>query len=460
MRVRIRSLAASHAGVLSVLAAGVLLRVLTQIAYGPALYYYDSVAYLAQANGDLFSNAAEPAGYPVAIRILRLGSSNLTGLTVVQHLAGLATGLLVYVVATRLTGRKALGAIGAAIVLFDGYLLAVEQYVMTDAFFVALLMASAALTLLARRRSLLALAGLILAAACLVRATGIFCVPIWLVYVLWRYRLTSTAFFCAAAVLLPIAAYAAVNDARTGHFAITDDTAWLLYARTASIGDCRGLSIPAAERVLCPHGSQLRRGANYYLEGPDSPAARALGSRGPAVHEAPRADHLLLGFALHVLSQRPLAYAGLVAGDFFDAFVPGAPNDTPNLNGAISLPRGKSWLWPFYHPPQRWPARAVRAYAGVVHTVRPLLALLLVIGCLALAFPPDRRTSSTRPPIALLLAMAVALLLGAAFGHFELRYVLPAVPLLACGGMLGTAALWDRLSPTYPTAAARTRSTR
>ncbi|MGI8572056.1 MAG: phospholipid carrier-dependent glycosyltransferase [Solirubrobacteraceae bacterium] len=434
-----------HAPLVAVMAVGAAVRVLTQIAYGPALYYYDSFAYLAQANGGLFTNAAEPAGYPVAIRIFRRGTSDLGLLTGAQHLAGLAAGMLVYVVVLRLTGRKSLGVLGAAVVVLDGYAIAVEQYVMTDAFFGALLIASAALTLLARRRLTLAAGGIVLAAACIVRATGLLCVPVWLAYVLWRHRRASTVALCAAAVLLPLAGYAAANDAKTGHYTLTDDTAWLVYARIGAIGDCKGLVIPADERVLCPHGSQLRRSVNYYLEAPDSPAVRAFGF--PSISAPPRADGLLLGYAVRVMSQRPLPYLGLVASSFLDFFIAAAPSESANENGAITLPKPGPWLWPTNHPRQRWPAGPLRAYVAVLHTVRPLLAVFLVLGVLALVLsPPANRPAprAPRPAIALLIGMAIALLLGAALDHFELRYVLPAVPPLACGGMLAVGSLWER----------------
>lgn len=425
---------------------GAVLRLLTEIAYGPALYFYDSVTYLAQANGNLFLNPDEPAGYPLAIRALRLGASDLALLTSAQHVAGLLAGVLVYVVVLRRSGSRALGAAGAAVVVLDGYAIAVEQYVMADAFFTALLIASAAFLLLGRRRATLLAAGLLLAAACVVRSTGLFCVPVWLAYAIWRYRWSWTSLVCAVAVLLPLAAYAAANDAKTGHFGLTDDTAWLIYGRIGPIGSCRGVSVPAADRILCPHGSQLDRSVNFYVNAPDSPAILAFGK--PSIHAPPRVDRILLGYALAIMSARPLRYVGVTARSFLDFFLAGVPSDAATENGALTLPKPGPWLWPYYHPKQRWPAGLLRAYAAVVHTVRPLLGLFLLFGVAGLFLRPPPglpARGGLRPAIALLTGMGAALLLGSALAHFELRYTLPAIPLLTGGGLLGSASILARV---------------
>ena len=200
--------------------------------------------------------------------------------------------------------------------------------------------------------------GAVLAAACLVRPVGLFCVPVWLVLALWRYRWSWTVLACAAAVLVPLLGYAAANEGATGNFALTEDTAWLLYGRIGPIGDCSGVSIPQSDRVLCPHSSQLRRSVNFYLFSPSSPAVRAFG---PHLVDAPaRVDRILFGYSLRVMAQRPLRYTGLVAGDLVRFFVPGARSDYPTEDGPITLPRPGPWLWPVYRPRQRVPGRRTR----------------------------------------------------------------------------------------------------
>jgi hypothetical protein len=412
----------------AVLGFGAGLRVAVEIAYWPALYYPDSWAYIAQANGSLFSNPAQPAGYPVMIRILRSAGLHLGVLTSLQHVAGLLAALGVYLIALRGTGSRSLATIGAAVVVLDGYALAIEQYVMTDALFGLMLVVVAAGSLLSERRLAHIASGLLLALACLVRPVGMFCIPVWLGYMLWRHRLGSTILLCCAAVLAPIAGYAADNDAHTGHFGVTEDTDWLLYARVAGFGSCTGLDLPAAERPLCPRGRQVGQASAFYMYSRDSPAVQAFGL--PSTTAPPRVDRLLRGYALRVISQQPLDYAGAVAGDFGAFFVPRAPSDLPLADRPITLPSSQA----------RAPGLAamLRTYARILHTVRPLLAMFLIAGLLALFIGAAR----SRPTILLLQGMGVALMVGAALSHFELRYALPSVPLLTAGGLVAAGGLW------------------
>jgi hypothetical protein len=67
-----------------------------------------------------------------------------------------------------------------------------------------------------------------------------------------------------------------------------------------------------------------------------------------------------------------------------------------------------------------------------VHVPRPLLALLVIVALVAVAL----RTPARRE-VLLLTGSGLALLLGtAATAGFGFRYLLPAVPLLAVGGVI------------------------
>jgi hypothetical protein len=76
------------------LAAGLALRVLAQIAYRPALLYIDSVKYLYVANG------ADPVGYRVLLTPL-LAVANLDVVAAVQHLLGLGMAVALYLLMRR-----------------------------------------------------------------------------------------------------------------------------------------------------------------------------------------------------------------------------------------------------------------------------------------------------------------------------------------------------------------------
>jgi hypothetical protein len=176
---------------------------------------------------------------------------------------------------------------------------------------------------------------------------------------------------------------------------------------------------------------------------------RAFGSH--SIHAPARVDRTLFDYSLRVMSQRPLRYAGRVGGDLLRFFVPGARSDKPTEDGPITLPKPGPWLWPFYRPRQRPPASVLRAYSAVVHTVRPLLAALCLLGIAGLGLKRTAlapRGEVRRPAIALLLGMGLAVLLGSVLSHFERRYVLPAVPLVVAGGLLGTAVAFERVEIT------------
>jgi hypothetical protein len=76
----------------------------------------------------------------------------------------------------------------------------------------------------------------------------------------------------------------------------------------------------------------------------------------------------------------------------------------------------------------------VQSYRGAFHVPRPALALLALAVMVALAL-----RLSARRELLLLGGTPLVLLLGtSATGGFGLRYLLPAVPLLAIGGALAS----------------------
>jgi hypothetical protein len=89
----------------------------------------------------------------------------------------------------------------------------------------------------------------------------------------------------------------------------------------------------------------------------------------------------------------------------------------------------------------------MRDYHEVVHTPRPLmggLALAAVAALVAAAGAAllGRRPLSRRREVFLLSGAALAMLLGtAATSDFVLRYLIPVVPLLVCGGVAACADL-------------------
>ena len=76
------------------LTAGLVLRILAQVAYRPALFYIDSTRYLYHADGN------DPVGYRLPLKVITF-VANLNAVAAVQHLLGLAMAVLIYLVLIR-----------------------------------------------------------------------------------------------------------------------------------------------------------------------------------------------------------------------------------------------------------------------------------------------------------------------------------------------------------------------
>ena len=116
-----------HSLFLLVLAAGLVLRVLAETAYRPALLYIDSVKYLEG------SVATAPQGYQALLRLLEAGGLALVA--AVQHVFGLAMAVALYAVLLRRGAPRWVATLAAAPVLLDAYQLQLEQTIMPDVLF-------------------------------------------------------------------------------------------------------------------------------------------------------------------------------------------------------------------------------------------------------------------------------------------------------------------------------------
>ena len=124
----------------ALLVAGLVLRILVQLAYRPALFYIDSARYLYNAGG------MDPVGYKGPLRAI-LFLANFDAVAAVQHLLGLAMAVLRSLVLLRRGVPRWLAALAIAPVLLDAYQLQIEQMVMPDVWFEALIVAGLAILL-------------------------------------------------------------------------------------------------------------------------------------------------------------------------------------------------------------------------------------------------------------------------------------------------------------------------
>ncbi|MFY9934062.1 MAG: hypothetical protein WAK82_39250, partial [Streptosporangiaceae bacterium] len=231
-----------------VLAAGLGLRVLAQLAYRPALLYIDSSKYV------LGSGGSEPEGYQVLLRSLDpLGGIALVAAA--QHLFGLALAVTIYLLLIRYRVPRWAATLAAAPVLLDAYQLQLEQTIMPDVFFETLIGAGLAVLLWPQRqgteragtsrRGQIAAGALILGGATTVREIGgVLLVPLMVFAFVtvagWRRRAVHTA-LAAGAFLLPVLAYMGGSLAMSGHFNLGRGGPGPEYGRFAAAADCATL---------------------------------------------------------------------------------------------------------------------------------------------------------------------------------------------------------------------------
>ena len=245
------------------LAAGLMLRVVAQLGYEPALLFIDSKKYIF---GTDFSNngwgSLDPLGYTLLVLRPVLMFADLAFVALLQHVAGIAMAAALYVLMLRRGVTRWLAALAVAPVLLDAYQLNAEQTIMPDVLFEALLVAGIVLLLWQPRPGLafVVLGGLALGASAPVRQVGEALIVPALIYVLaaaqgWRTRLLHGAALtlCFA---LPVVGYMSYSAVILHYgFELSNMGDAYLYGRAAHAADCATLKIPADERPLCPSAS-------------------------------------------------------------------------------------------------------------------------------------------------------------------------------------------------------------
>ena len=215
------------------LGAGLLLRAAAQLGYRPALFYIDTIRYLFDSQGN------DPVGYRLPLKII-LAAANFDAVAAVQHLLGLAMAVAIYLVLVRRGVVRSLAALAIAPVLLDAYQIQMEQMVLPDVWFEALIVAGIAV-LLARPappglRAVIA-GGLLLGISATFRQVGEILLLPALAYLLiacsgWRTALGRAAAL-AGAFALPVLGYMAGSYALTGNFYLAHTGVTSTYGRMA-----------------------------------------------------------------------------------------------------------------------------------------------------------------------------------------------------------------------------------
>ena len=163
-----------HWPFLTILVVGAVLRVLSMIAYRPAIFYIDSVASYLWPLPNLDPTGQDPIGYDMYLLTPVLSVGNLPTVVGVQHALGLGMGITLYVLVRRKGGGRWLGALAAVPVLLDAYQVQIEQNIMSDSLFEALLVAGLVVVAWPARpgRAHFAVAGALLGLSATVRQVG------------------------------------------------------------------------------------------------------------------------------------------------------------------------------------------------------------------------------------------------------------------------------------------------
>jgi hypothetical protein len=460
---RLRIGARRHWLFLVVLGVGFALRVVTQIAYRPALLYIDSYRYLGNLHNLEPAQNSQPIGYIALLLRPVLSVANLAVVAGVQHILGLGMGIAIYALVVRLGARRWIAVLAAAPVLLDAYQLQIEQNIMSETLFQALILAAIVLLLWTRPPTLpvLAIGGALFGLATTVRSVGVVLVAPAVVFALvagtggWK-RLIRAATI-GLAFMLVIATYGGYYWIKAGDVGLSRGDAYLIYGRAATIVDCRGLDLPKYERVLCPPEPLGHRlGSDEYAHHSPYPLQVVL-------PPGKTRDAVLRDFGRRVILHQPLDYAKAVGTDFVKVFVPRRttfPRDVP-------LDR---WQFQRYYPTFGQNATsATRTYGGgkprvleplatflrnyqlsVGYLPGPVFGVAFIAGLLAAAGVGRARRSGLRAACLLPTLCGLTVLLAADLFLFSWRYQLPALTMAPLAGALGLAALTGRVTPTSP----------
>ena len=466
----------------ALLTAGLVLRILVQLAYRPALFYIDSSRYLYNAGG------MDPVGYKGPLRAI-LFLANFDAVAAVQHLLGLAMAVLVYLVLLRRGVPRWLAALAIAPVLLDAYQLQIEQMVMPDVWFEAMIVAGLAILLWPRGRAASAanpapartepqagwrrvlVAGLVLGGAATVAQVAEALLVPAVIYLLvagprWRQAVSRSAVLCAA-FAAPILAYSTVSYLVTGSFFPSHTGFTSFYGRVAAAADCSTLRLPAAERVICPTTGQQAQGPDWLEFARTSPIR-------PFYRNLPRdqVDSLISSFNTQVLKQQPQRVLGAYLHDLVRPFA-------LTRDGTLGVTPISRWQFqlrfPYNSPhesmafvhtaisrfgggnPAVWHPVAVFLRAYQLHggyTPGPLLGLCVLAGLAGSLALLRRRTDPATRQLSLACLLfflsGAAVLLASNLYEFSWRYQLPALVTLVPAGALGISVIIRVLRPAPP----------
>lgn len=447
------SLTRKHRVFLALLVAGTVVRVIACLAYHPALWFSDSLGY-AGLGLHPYPTLIRPAGYPLLLLWPLHRLHSYLAVVIVQHILGLASGVLVYALLVRRRLRPWVAALASAPVLLSAYEIQIEHFILSDSLFAFLLISAIAVLLWNPRPGWLGcvLAGLLLGAAAITRSEGtpLLAAPVvWMLvqHTPWRVRLAQVALVCAA-FALPVVSYAGWFNTAYGHYQLTYSTGAFLASRAESFADCRADAIPRADQWLCAAKPGLSPDRYIWTHG--MPLATVRG--GAFIYVNNRRE---TAFALHVFAAQPAAYLLSTWHGVLQNFVSGGtaysdgqaafafPAHTPQTVAQLDRANRGNPTAPIYHYDahpstqvgQPW-AAILQVYQQVVVLPPTLVGVITFLALLGAALAWKRRGG---PGLLPLLVGLVLLVFPAATSGFGSRYELVSAGALCMAAALGAA---------------------
>ncbi|HUD79714.1 MAG TPA: hypothetical protein VMR00_17860 [Streptosporangiaceae bacterium] len=290
------------------------MRLITMLGFPPAIWFGgDSVSYV---NSGLhqWPGVSRESGYGIFLEIFHPFHSFFV-VTAVQHLLGLAMGVLVYALLRHRYRLPAWGATLAALpVLLDVYVIQLEQEILADSTFAFLCLAAVTLVLWwpddRRPWWSTPAAALLLGVASAFWPVGLPLLIVLLVYMAVRRFGWRALVATVVGGAIPLVAYLGWFDARYGQVAFNDSDGVFLWSRTMSFAECSVIKPPADLLPLCPSGPPSSRvSAPFYIWEANSPLLRV--GTGSDKFSRTR-NHLAEKFAIKAIEAQPLSYANVV----------------------------------------------------------------------------------------------------------------------------------------------------
>jgi hypothetical protein len=297
------------------LAVGAVVRLAAVLGYPGALWFSgDSYVYLGAALRPT-PDASKSTGYSFFLRLL-LPFHSLTLVVLLQHLMGLADGVMIYALLLHNRVPKKWAAIASMPILLDGYVIEDEHLIMPEALLNFLALVALLLILWKPKvswwRALLA--GLLIGYAAVVHTEGAVLVvvfPLFLLIAGWKsLRGWLAAILVGVGCLIPIGAYASWFHHYTGHYNITMSEGFYLWGRTSSFANCAVIKPTGEQAVVCPTQPIAdRTPPGYYIWFAPYVHQDMNSIGGPVSYKG---NQVLEDFAIHAVEAQPLDYVKTV----------------------------------------------------------------------------------------------------------------------------------------------------